>query len=262
MAGLASVYVQQGKQSEAITLYTQIMDHADSAEATDLFNAAHAILGAIPQDPDTAPVGNQCRSETRAKNRALTVRQIAVKCEAVTTDTMRKFRKSIEPQYSLAGRAFEAGLTKNPYYREALYNLSGIYFILSDTARALPIAQRLMAIDPLSRSSLAALVRSWQLRGNKDSVLYYLTVAESLVVEVTVGTFTPGDSGATLGGVFTNHQSKPSPPVSVTFEFLSARGDVVTSQKQDVAPIDAEGNRPFELKVQGVGSVAWRYRKS
>ncbi len=261
MAGLASVYVQQGKRDEAVALYTQIMDHADSAEATDLFNAAQAILGGIPQDPDTAPVGEKCRGETRAKSRTLTARQIAVKCEAVTVDTLRRFRKSIEPHYRLAARAYELGLTKNPYYRDALYNLSGIYYILSDTAHALPMGQRLTAIDPLNRSSLAALVRSWQLRGNKDSVLYYLTVADSLAVEVTVGSFTPGDSGATLGGVFTNHKAKPSPPVSVTFEFLNAKGDVVASQQQDVAAIDAEGNRPFELKVHGAGIVAWRYRK-
>jgi len=262
MAGLASVYLQQGKRDEAVALYTQIMDHADSAEATDLFNAAQVILGGIPQDPDTAAVGEKCRTETRAKSRTLTVRQIAVKCEAVTVDTLRAFRKSIEPQYRLAARAYELGLTKNPYYRDALYNLSGIYYILSDTAHALPMGQRLASIDPLNRSSLAALVRSWQLRGSKDSVLYYLTVADSLALEVTVGTFTPGDSAATLGGVFTNHKAKPSPPVKVTFEFLNAKGDVVTSQQQDVAPIDAESNRPFELKGQGAGIVAWRYRKS
>src|SRR6266566_10072307 len=88
MAGLASVYVQQGKRDEAVALYTQIIDHADSAEATDLFNAAQAILGGIPQDPDTAPVGEKCRSATRAKSRTLTARQIAVKCDAVTVDTL------------------------------------------------------------------------------------------------------------------------------------------------------------------------------
>ena len=27
------------------------------------------------------------------------------------------------------------------------------------------------------------------------------------------------------------------------------------------ATVDAEGNRPFELKVHGAGIVAWRYRK-
>jgi len=37
---------------------------------------------------------------------------------------------------------------------------------------------------------------------------------------------------------------------------------VVVTQQQDVAPIDASGNRPFEIKATGRGIVAWRYRRS
>src|SRR5207247_1017771 len=196
IAGLAAIYSHQGKREDAGALYNQILDHADSAEATDLFAAAQAVLNAIPNEPDTAPVGSKCRADTRARNKTL------------------------------------------------------------------PVAQRLAAVDPLNRTSLAKVAGAWQLRGNKDSTLYYLTVADSLTVEVTVGTFTSDEQGAKLGGLFTNLKAKPSAPAAVTFEFLNAKGDVIASQKQDVPVIEASGNHAFDLKVTGAGIVAWRYRKS
>jgi len=252
MAGLAAVYSQQGKRDEAGALYNQILDHADSAEATDLFAAAQA---------DTVPVGSKCRSDTRAKNKTLTVRQIATRCAAVTDDTIKAFRTSIAPRYRLAARAYEAGLAKDPYYREALYNLTGVYYLVGDTAKVLPLAQRLVAVDPLNRTSLAKLAGAWQIRGNKDSTLRYLTIADSMTTEVTVGTFTPDEQGAKLGGLVTNLKTKPSTPTAVTFEFVNAKGETVATQKQDIPAIDASGNHAFELKVTGAGIVAWRYRK-
>src|SRR5256885_12805050 len=51
-----------------------------------------------------------------------------------------------------------------------------------------------------------------QVRGNKDSTLHYLTIADSLSLEVSVGTFTPRDSGVALSGLFTNPKAKQSPP--------------------------------------------------
>ena len=263
IAGLAAIYSHQGKREDAGALYNQILDHADSAEATDLFAAAQAVLNAIPNEPDTAPVGSKCRADTRARNKTLTVRQIATRCAAVTDDTIKAFRASIAaPRYRLAARAYETGLAKDPYYREALYNLGGIYYLLGDSAKVLPVAQRLAAVDPLNRTSLAKVAGAWQLRGNKDSTLYYLTVADSLTVEVTVGTFTSDEQGAKLGGLFTNLKAKPSAPAAVTFEFLNGKGDVIASQKQDVPVIEASGNHAFDLKVTGAGIVAWRYRKS
>ena len=207
------------------------------------------------------PVGSKCRSDTRARNKTLTVRQIATRCAAVTDDTIKAFRASIAPRYRLAARAYEAGLAKDPYYREALYNLTGVYYLLGDTVKVLPLAQRLVAVDPLNRTSLAKLAGAWQVRGNKDSTLHYLTIADSLSLEVSVGTFTPRDSGVALSGLFTNPKAKQSPPAAVTFEFLNGKGDVVAADTTRVPAIDASGNHAFEIKKSGAGIVAWRYRK-
>src|SRR3989442_9329591 len=119
MAGLAAVYSQQGKRDEAGALYNQILDHADSAEATDLFAAAQAGINAIPNEPDTVPVGSKCRSDTRAKNKTPTLRPIATRFAAVTDDTIKAFRASIAPRYRLAARAHEAGPAEDPPFPQA-----------------------------------------------------------------------------------------------------------------------------------------------
>jgi tetratricopeptide (TPR) repeat protein len=262
MAGLAAIYSEQKKGKEADALFAQILDHADSAEPADLFAAGQGIINAVPTEPDTAPAGNKCRADTRAKSRTLTVRQVALKCKAVTDSVMKDYEASLLPRYRVAARAYEAGLAKNPYDREGLYKLSGLTQLLGDTAKVLPLAQRLYAVDPLSRPALARLAGAWQLKGNKDSALYYLTLADSLSLEVTVGSFSPDEHGAKIGGLFTNLKAKPSAPAGITFEFLDAKGTVVATDRQDVTPVDPSGNRPFDIKASGAGIVAWRYRKS
>jgi len=124
------------------------------------------------------------------------------------------------------------------------------------------VTQRLYAVDPLNRTSLAKLAGAWQLRGRKDSTLQYLTIADSMTVEVTIGTFTPDEQGAKLDGLFTNLKAKASPPLGVTFEFLNAKGEVMAADTTKVPAIDASGNHAFEIKKAGAGIVAWRYRRS
>src|SRR5207249_3951537 len=59
MAGLAGAYSRQDKKDEAMTMFAQVVEHADSAGASDLFATAQTILSVIPQAPDTAPVVGQ-----------------------------------------------------------------------------------------------------------------------------------------------------------------------------------------------------------
>ena len=134
--------------------------------------------------------------------------------------------------------------------------------MLNDTAKVLPLARRLQAVDPMNRLTLAKLAGAWQLVGKKDSALYYITLADSLPVEVTVGKFTTNDQGTVLEGLFTNFHAKPSPPVKVTFELLDGKGNVVASLPQDAPPVEAGGNQSFKLKTDQKGILAWRYKRS
>ena len=164
--------------------------------------------------------------------------------------------------YRLGVQTYQAGLVKNPFHRDALYNLTGISFVLNDTAKVLLLAQRLYAVDPMNRLTLAKVAGAWQLVGKKDSALYYITLADSLPFEVTVGKFITNEQGAVLEGLFTNFHAKPSPPIKLTFEFVDSKGNVVTTLPQAVPAVDAGGNQSFKLKADQPGIVAWRYKRS
>ena len=262
MGSLAGLYMLMDKRDSATALYNRILDRADSASADDLFGAAGSILNAIPSSPDTATMDGDCAKAAKKKTPALTIRQIAARCAPAAADTMRKYHTLTDPQYHLVAKAYQAGLAKNPYSRDALYNLAGVSYLIGDSANVLPLAQRLYAIDPLNRSTLAKLAGGWQLKGKKDSVLYYLQVAESLAVEITVSSFAVSEKEATLDGRVTNFRSKASAPLSIAFEFLNAQGEAVGTQTEPVPALEPNASEEFKLKVEHPGVVAWRYKRS
>jgi len=262
-ANLAELYLRANQRDSAMALYAAITAHADSASADDLFGAAGSVLGAIPSTPDTTELDAACGKALKRKTPAtLTPRQIAARCQAAAVDTMKQFHALADPLYRLGVQTYQAGLGKNPFYRDALYNLTGISFMLNDTARVLQLAQRLYAVDPMNRLTLAKVAGAWQLVGKKDSALYYITLADSLPVEITVGKFVTNEQGAAVEGLFTNFHSKRSPPVKVTFELVDGKGNVVASLLQDAPAVDAGGNQSFKVKTDQKGVLAWRYKRS
>ena len=265
MAGVASAEAAKGNVDSATAMYTKILERADSVAPEQLFSAGVAIFNSAPARPDTAPVGNSCRTEAR-RDRTLTPRRIATRCDLVTRAMIRQHDQTSAGTYRLAARAFETGLARNASYRDALFNLTNAYVALQDTANLLPTAQRLVAVDPLSRGAMRLLAAGWQFRGNPDSTLRYVTVADSalsaLPVEVGITTFTPQDQSASLNGLVTNFHDKPSEALQLTIDFLDAKSEVVASQTVDIAALEPGGSQGFQASAIGVGMVAWRYKKS
>jgi hypothetical protein len=64
-----------------------------------------------------------------------------------------------------------------------------------------------------------------------------------------------------LKGVLTNIRPKSTPALTLTFEFLSAKGEVVATETVKVPQTAAKESQAFELTPQGAGIAAWRYRR-
>lgn len=178
-----------------------------------------------------------------------------------------------------AAEAFEKGLERNPYYRDALFNLANTYLSMAQAAestvtkaelpktereygeRMTPVVERLIAVDPANAASLRLLAASYQLRDLSDSTLAVLQRAQEMPIDLTVSTFLPvrGTSWE-VKGVITNTKSQPVNVPAITFEFLNEKGDVVRTLTIDPQTIEGEGVVPFNLAPEGVGLAAWRYR--
>ena len=261
-AALAGAYSELGQRDSALGIYNGIIAHADSADPLDVFEAGVKIFQAVPAPPDTAAAGGQCRTDAR-RDRTLTLARIKARCDSVTTKAMRTYDAGVVDQYRLAARAFEAGLQRNPAYRDALFNLANTYYIVKDVDRMLPVVSKLYAEDPLNRGTARLIAGAWLLKEKSDSVLYYLARADSLMpVEVTVSSFMPEEQSATVNGLITNFHAKASAPLKLGFDFLDGKGAVVVSQTVEVPAVEPGGNYQFQTKAIGAGIVAWRYKVS
>ena len=259
-ARLADVLSMAGHKDSSMAMYAQIVQNADSAEPLSLFNAGVMIYNAAPPVPDTAKISSACRRQPLAARQ--TVLQRKRKCDGEAADSLAKRDSASVNNYKLAAQAFEAGLAREPMNRDGLFNLTSTYFALHQADKMLPVAQRLVQVDPMNRNSVRMVAQAWQLKKQGDSALYYVTISDSLLpVDVSVGGFGPNDQGATISGVVTNYHAKASAPFKLVFEFLDKTGTVVTSASADVPAIDGNGTHAFQLQASGAGIISWRYKK-
>ncbi|PYP73050.1 MAG: hypothetical protein DMD41_07140 [Gemmatimonadetes bacterium] len=160
-------------------------------------------------------------------------------------------------------KAYALGLQRSPWNRNALFDLGSAYLNLKDTANAVATAQRLVALDPLSRASLRLAASAWDLRGRRDSAQRYVALVDStLAVDVSVGSFVPDSGGDILTAIATNIRTADSKPFRVTFEFLDAQGSVQATQTADIPSMPGGTSHQFQLRVTGKGLLGWRYRPS
>ena len=165
--------------------------------------------------------------------------------------------------YLAGARACALGLEKNPFHRDALFDLTSAYVQLRDSAKALAAARRLLDVDPLNRTAIRLMAAAWELERVPDSTLTYLRRADSsLVVDVSIATFVTEGGQAVLGGAANNAAASPSTPFRLTVEFLDAAGQVRATQTVDIPSITANNSHPFEVRATAERIHGWRYRPS
>ena len=165
--------------------------------------------------------------------------------------------------YRAGARALTLGLARNPYRRDALFSLAVAHYQLRDSAALLPVAQRLLVLDPLNRASLKLVAAGWEFGGRRDSTRAYVARADTgLAVEISVPSFVPDSAGASLEAGALNLKSTPSTPFRLTVEFLDASGQVVATAAHDVPSLPPRQSHAFALQVSGKRIAGWRYRAS
>ena len=158
-------------------------------------------------------------------------------------------------------RVLSRGVDQSPVVRDALYDLALAYYRMGDSARTLPAAQRLVALDPLNRASVRLLAGGWELKGRRDSVAKYMARADTgLGVEVTVTSFAPDSNGAALSLTAANLRTTPSQPLHLQVEFLDAKGAVLSAQTAAIPALPPSQSQQAQLKATAKGIVGWRYR--
>jgi len=267
MAALGSVYMQKSAKDStyrdsAFALYRQIISKGDSMGYYQLYKVGAEISSGVPEDPDTAVAGNNCRRESRAKRPPMTVVRIRAHCDSVTSGIAKTYLAGSRQAFSLAAQALDASLKVNPYYRETLIYRANTALGLHDSVTALAMSRRLLAVDPMNRTGIKIMAYAQQQNGKIDSALFYYKLGDSLLVgDVAVSQFDSTDTGREVRGLVTNTREKPNQPYKLVFEFVDLKGEVVASDTVNVAATPPGQSQQFAMKPTGASIAAWRYKK-
>lgn len=173
-------------------------------------------------------------------------------------------------KYDDAAKLYEAGLAQNPSYRDALFNLTNVYFAMKQPEKMAPVVERLRAVDPMNPDVLKLVGAVWQERGRQttdakakktaqDSVIAYIERAGKLPARVTVTQFsTARDGKVTLAGAVENLGAAPA-SFTVNFELVDKAGAVVARTEVKAEAIAAKGTKEFNAQMPAATAVAWRY---
>ena len=261
-AAIGSVYMQMNQKDSAFAIFRQLIAKGDSIGYYHLYKVGAEISQSVPEDPDTAKAGSDCRTAARSVRPALTPARIRVRCDSVSKGMMRDFNKGADEAFSLAAQALDASLKLNPYNREALIFRANTALGQHDSVTALAMSRRLVVIDPMNRVALKIMAGSQAQNRNVDSALYYFKLSDSLLVgDVAITQFDSTDTGRDVKGMVTNPREAPNAPYKLVFEFVNLQGQVVATDTVQVAATPPGQAQQFELKPAGASIVAWRYRK-
>jgi tetratricopeptide (TPR) repeat protein len=186
-------------------------------------------------------------------------------------------------QNEAAGSLFDAGLKKNPYSRDGLFNVAATYSRTDQWDKMPPILTRLIEVDPENPDNyqLWALYYQGKSRAAKaaaekkpagdpavvayqqinDSLVKYFTRYQEAPVRVSFTLFSRDGAKRVLAGSVEN-RTDAEKSYALKIEFLDATGQVLATKDAPVEAVPAKGQKSFRVEVENVEqAVAFRYGK-
>jgi tetratricopeptide (TPR) repeat protein len=190
-------------------------------------------------------------------------------------------------KHEAAAKLFTAALGQNKLQRDALNNLAATYMQLKQFEPMLPIAQRLVEIDPANPDNYLFLAIAYQGIANAsknpaqkkaftDSLLKYNRLSGEMPVKVTFTEFTRGEAKSSISMNVENLAKAAAPAragarpaaaataapktFSLRIEFLDKSGAVVDAQDVSVGPVAPGETKPVKIEVPKPGVQAFRYK--
>jgi tetratricopeptide (TPR) repeat protein len=189
--------------------------------------------------------------------------------EALSDDDLMEIgvRQFNEKNYAEAAVTFGHVVARNPWNRNALFNLANAYLAQKDGAKLVATADKLLAIEPLAEFDHALRIEGYKLTKNQNALIAASGAKEALLVNLEIESFRATSDGATLSGKLTGREARDennkliaAKPQTVLVEFLSLDGSVMASQEVRVGPLKPGESVPFQATGKGASIKGWRYR--
>jgi tetratricopeptide (TPR) repeat protein len=175
-------------------------------------------------------------------------------------------------RFDAAAKLFEAVLQRNPYYRDALFNLANTYWSQKAWDKMMPVAQRLTQVDPNNEDAWQLLAIAYKGRGDiakaaknlaleramYDTAVKSVERKNALTSRLAFTQFAHDGPKHTLRGTVENTSAKAA-TYTVRFEFLDKDGKPVAAKDVTVGPVEPKKTAPFVVEVNQAGIVSFRY---
>ncbi|HTK49965.1 MAG TPA: FxLYD domain-containing protein [Gemmatimonadaceae bacterium] len=198
-----------------------------------------------------------------------------------------------------AAKLFEAALEKNPYSRDALFNLAVTDLNLQQYEKVGPLVARLVAVDPGNPENYLLAARAYVEVGKTrkgaaavavaDSTVMWYSKGSQLPVEVTMAEYTPGEQQIEIAGTVLDRRDKAAAaedagttmtrselakaqkaraarvaamaakPVTLKFEALDKSGAVLGSQTVTTEALKPGASAKFRVTIPAANAIAYRY---
>jgi tetratricopeptide (TPR) repeat protein len=169
-----------------------------------------------------------------------------------------------------AVKLFEAGMSQNPYSRDALNNLAATYIQNKQYPKAFPLIDRLIVMDPNNPDNplLYAFAYEGLYKNTKDkklqkiytdSLIYFNNKSDSAVVKFGATEFSRRPSETILAGKIEN-RGKTAKTYTLAVDFLDKNGNVISTETTTVGPVPPRASQNFRIKSAKGGAYGYRYK--
>jgi tetratricopeptide (TPR) repeat protein len=169
-----------------------------------------------------------------------------------------------------ATKLFDAAMAQNPYSRDALNNLAATYIQNNEYAKAFPVIDKLISLDPNNPDNpmLYAFAYQGMYKATKDkklqkiytdSLVYFNNKSENATERVTVSEFSRRANETIMGGSIEN-RGTAAKTYTLTVDFLDKTGAVVSTETATVGPVAPKEKKAFRITTQKGGIYGYRYK--
>jgi tetratricopeptide (TPR) repeat protein len=171
-------------------------------------------------------------------------------------------------KFKEAADVFEKLKAKNPWSRDAVYNLANAYLALKDWPKLIEAGKQLQQIEPMNEDSYRLTGQAYRELKQQDSLLREAESLVGLPIAVEVTTFAMGSTASRVEATATGRKAtdaagkdlKPV-PVTLTFEFLDDSGKVLGTQEVNVPALEPGATHAIKVEGRAPGITAWRYKR-
>jgi tetratricopeptide (TPR) repeat protein len=166
--------------------------------------------------------------------------------------------------YPKADTAFSKTVSRNPWSRDARYNLANTYFAMKNNEKLIEQAIKLLEIEPMNEDALRLLGQGQRGLKREDDMIKTAGRLVGLPFTIEITSFQMNQAtaklvGEAIGRSPMDEAGRAIKTAPMTIEFVDAGGAVVDTREFTVPVLASAARHTIQLDAKGVGIAGWRY---